>query len=122
LAGSRSQWRQRQWKTIALNSKTRNAFTYQRAHEVILQRILDTSRLVQKDGRYELWDTPDGRYWIIAGEVWSLADELAEEEFHVYEENFVTIPSSRAHGDSRRRRNDPQVPSTTDPQLLPRTE
>jgi len=47
-------------------------------------RIVRTSRLVQKDGNFHLWDTPRGRYWVPAGSDYSLTWDLAEQERKIY--------------------------------------
>ena len=56
-------------------------------HEItaIKDRILAASRLVEKDpAGYELWETPKGRFWIPAGNEYSLPFNLAEQETDIY--------------------------------------
>jgi len=48
------------------------------------QQILNASKLVQQDHGFELWDTPDGRYWIPAGSRYVLPFNLAEQRRKIY--------------------------------------
>jgi FkbM family methyltransferase len=41
-------------------------------------------RIVRKDGHFELWDTPLGRFWIPAGNEDGLRDNIAEQVADVY--------------------------------------
>ncbi len=50
----------------------------------IKDRILAASHLVRTDGALELWDTPNGQYWIPTGSRYVLPFNLAEMERHVY--------------------------------------
>lgn len=54
-------------------------------------RIYRASHLVRRDGTLELWDTPDGQYWIPANNRYVLPFNLAEMEMHIYGtgEHFV---------------------------------
>jgi FkbM family methyltransferase len=55
-------------------------------------RLLAASKLVEKDGKgFQLWDTPQGRYWVPDGNEFMLPWNLAEEERQVYgdEKHFV---------------------------------
>jgi FkbM family methyltransferase len=51
--------------------------------------ILHASRLVEKDKDYELFDTPDGKYWMPAGSQYVLPFNLAEQARDIYD---VTSP------------------------------
>lgn len=49
------------------------------------RRIIKASKLLEKDpAGYELWDTPDGRFWIPAGSRYVLPYNLAERERNIY--------------------------------------
>lgn len=53
----------------------------------IKDRILSTSRLIEKDrAGYHLWDTPKGRFWVPAGSDYALPFNLAEQERKIYGE------------------------------------
>lgn len=43
-----------------------------------------TSKLIQKDGELELWDTPDGRWWIPGGNKEILSILLAQQRRKIY--------------------------------------
>ena len=61
------------------------ADSHQRAVTAAKDRILAASRLVEQDSAgYELWDTPKGRFWIPAGNQYSLPFNLAEQETDIY--------------------------------------
>ncbi len=48
-------------------------------------RILRASKLIEKDPKgYHLWETPNGRYWIPAGDDYVLPFNLAEQERKIY--------------------------------------
>jgi FkbM family methyltransferase len=48
-------------------------------------QILNASKLIQQDPQgYELWDTPNGRYWIPAGSRYVLPFNLAEQQRKIY--------------------------------------
>lgn len=47
-------------------------------------QILAASKLVRSDSGFELWDTPDGPYWIPAGSRWVLPFNLAEQKRNIY--------------------------------------
>ena len=47
-------------------------------------RILYASHLVSEDSGLELWDSPEGRYWIPRGNRYVLPFNLAEMESHIY--------------------------------------
>jgi FkbM family methyltransferase len=56
-----------------------------RGHVAIEERILAESRFLEKDEQgHELWQTPDGPYWIPSGEEKTLSSILAEMNRHVY--------------------------------------
>jgi FkbM family methyltransferase len=64
----------------ALNAP-RHAALLERAKD----RILTASRLLQTDsGGLELWSTPQGEFWIPAGNQYTLAFNLAEQELGIY--------------------------------------
>lgn len=52
----------------------------------IKDRILAGSHLVKEESHLELWDTPQGRYWIPKGNRYVLPFNLAEMEQHIYGE------------------------------------
>jgi len=55
-------------------------------------RILAASELVEEDpAGFELWDTPDGRYWIPKGNQFSLPFNLAEEQENLYRLNDIGV-------------------------------
>jgi FkbM family methyltransferase len=48
-------------------------------------QILNSSRLIQQDPPgYELWDTPNGRYWVPSGSRYVLPFDLAEQQRKIY--------------------------------------
>lgn len=47
-------------------------------------RILNASKLLQKDADYHQWQTPMGTYWIPKGDDYVLPFNLAEEDNHIY--------------------------------------
>ncbi|MEX2263273.1 MAG: FkbM family methyltransferase [Bryobacteraceae bacterium] len=47
-------------------------------------RILSASRLLKKDGEFQLWETPHGPYWIPEGSEYVLPFNLAEQERKIY--------------------------------------
>jgi len=47
-------------------------------------QILAASKLVKSESGLELWDTPDGPYWIPAGSRWVLPFNLAEQKRNIY--------------------------------------
>jgi FkbM family methyltransferase len=47
-------------------------------------RILASSRLLQQENKLELWQTPQGRFWIPEGNRYVLPFNLAEMERHIY--------------------------------------
>jgi len=47
-------------------------------------QIIKASKLLQTDGRYQLWDTPSGRFWIPVGSRWVLPFNLAEQKRRIY--------------------------------------
>jgi FkbM family methyltransferase len=67
--------------------QTRDAEVYQRREDLRAVEIVKKSTLLGNDGTKELWDTPHGKFWIVSGELPTLADVLSEEDYHVYEEN-----------------------------------
>jgi FkbM family methyltransferase len=67
--------------------QTKYAPVYQRKENLRAAEIVEASTLLRNEGTQEVWDTPHGRFWIIPGELPTLADVLAEEDYHVYEEN-----------------------------------
>lgn len=55
-------------------------------------RILAASRLVRADaGGFELWDTPDGEFWIPAGNRYTLPFNLAEQHLGIYDGAHVSV-------------------------------
>jgi FkbM family methyltransferase len=73
---------------LCTGKQVKDARSYQSGEDQRAAEIARTSTLVEKDadGR-ELWNTLDGHFWILPNELPSLADVLAEEDNHVYEEN-----------------------------------
>jgi FkbM family methyltransferase len=57
----------------------------------IKDEILKASKVINKDDKYEQWETPKGTYWIAAGSRYVLPFNLAEQERRIYGagENFV---------------------------------
>jgi FkbM family methyltransferase len=57
----------------------------------IKDEILKASKVVNKDDKYEQWQTPKGTYWIAAGSRYVLPFNLAEQERRIYGagQNFV---------------------------------
>lgn len=47
-------------------------------------QILAASKLIKSDSGFELWNTPDGPYWIPAGSRWVLPFNLAEQKRNIY--------------------------------------
>jgi hypothetical protein len=47
-------------------------------------QILNASKLLQEDSGYELWETPNGRYWVPAGSRYVLPYNLAEQRRKIY--------------------------------------
>ena len=47
-------------------------------------QIIKASKLLQTDGRYQLWDTPSGQFWIPVGSRWVLPYNLAEQKRRIY--------------------------------------
>jgi FkbM family methyltransferase len=59
-------------------------------------QILNASKLLQEDPKgYELWDTPQGRYWISSGSRYVLPFNLAEQQRKIY----GTAPNGPHAGD-----------------------
>jgi FkbM family methyltransferase len=58
---------------------------YARLRE-ITERIVRESKLLKKDADTgcELWSTPRGPYWLVAGNMTSMASALAEQEVQIY--------------------------------------
>jgi FkbM family methyltransferase len=54
-------------------------------------RILAASRKLDQDDRYELWNTPSGRFWIPRGSHYVLPFNLAEQERRIYSSPSVSI-------------------------------
>ena len=55
-------------------------------------RILAASRLVRTDaGGLELWDTPEGEFWIPAGNRYTLPFNLAEQRLRLYDSARVRV-------------------------------
>jgi FkbM family methyltransferase len=57
----------------------------------IKDEILKASKVINKDEKYEQWQTPKGTYWIAAGSRYVLPFNLAEQERRIYGagEHFV---------------------------------
>jgi len=57
----------------------------------IKDEILKASKLIEKDEKFEHWQTPKGNYWIAAGSRYVLPFNLAEQQRKIYGrgENFV---------------------------------
>ncbi len=47
-------------------------------------QILNSSKLLEQDLGYELWDTPKGRYWVPSGSRYVLPFNLAEQQRKIY--------------------------------------
>ncbi|MCP5110584.1 MAG: FkbM family methyltransferase [bacterium] len=55
-------------------------------------RILAASRLVASDAEgLEHWETPQGRFWIPAGNIFHLAFNVAEQELGIYTQGDITV-------------------------------
>jgi FkbM family methyltransferase len=57
----------------------------------IKDEILKASKVINKDEKYEQWETPKGTYWIASGSRYVLPFNLAEQERRIYGagQNFV---------------------------------
>jgi FkbM family methyltransferase len=57
----------------------------------IKDEILKASKVINKDDKYEQWETPKGTYWIASGSRYVLPFNLAEQERRIYGagEHFV---------------------------------
>jgi len=52
--------------------------------EEVKKNVIATSRRLAVDGELELWDTPYGRYWLVANNFNTMADVLGEQAVDIY--------------------------------------
>jgi FkbM family methyltransferase len=73
---------------VCTAAQTMDAPRYKARQDQRAAQLIKASTRVQADtDGQELWDTPHGRFWVLAGELSCLTEVLAEQAFHIYEEH-----------------------------------
>ena len=61
----------------------------------IKDEILKASKMIEKDDKFEHWQTPKGNYWIAAGSRYVLPFNLAEQQRKIYGDRRELRPAGR---------------------------